>query len=424
MSVGVPDGLDPNRVAAAKMWLTAGPGDQPYLSAAAYSLTTVPCDAVASMSVDTRWRLYVNPEWLAATEIPVVAVRLAQLLWHLLSDHSGRAWDLAHGALDIESWRLATEVTIGELLSAAGISHELPTPHGLHLDPGRSAEEHYARLSRLSLDPAPSRGSGEGEQGPDATAGSGCDGVPRGHDLADSPEDVGLDQYGADNVRRRVAIEFRSYEQTRPGTIPGEWARWVREILDPVVAWQQVLASSVRRAVGWTNGNTDYTYSRRSRRQASVPDVMLPGLRRPLPAVAVVVDTSASVDDGLLAQALGEVDGVLRGLGASGTSLTVLSVDAAAHTVSRVMRARDIGLSGGGGTDMRVGIDAAIALRPRCDVIVVLTDGLTPWPEVPPPSTTVVAALLGRSRTELPPTPAWMARVECVTDWRRGVAVR
>ena len=142
--------------------------------------------------------------------------------------------------------------------------------------------------------------------------------------------------------------------------------------------WEPLLAGAVRRAAGWANGRTDYTYARPSRRQSSAPRILLPGMRRPVPRIAVVVDTSGSVDDVLLGRALGEVDGALRGLGVSDSSVTVFSCDAAVHQVQRVRRARDARLAGGGGTDMRVGIKVAHDQRPRPDVIVVFTDGETP----------------------------------------------
>ena len=145
----------------------------------------------------------------------------------------------------------------------------------------------------------------------------------------------------------------------------------------------------------------------------ALPNVVLPGTRRPVPNVAFVVDTSGSVDDTLLARALGEVDGALRGLGVSGSSVTVLSCDAAVHTVQRVRSARGAKLAGGGGTDMRVGVAAAEELRPRPDVIVVFTDGYTPWPQSAPPGASVIVALLGRGGYTMPPTPPWGRRIEC-----------
>jgi len=143
--------------------------------------------------------------------------------------------------------------------------------------------------------------------------GSGADGVSRAHELR-APDDVPrIGSVQAAEVRRAVAIAWSAHRGQR-GDVPGEWARWVQQVLNPTVAWEPVLAAAVRRAVAWGSGLTDRTYSRRSRRQSSVQGVVLAGLRRPVPDVALVIDTSGSVDDGLLASALGEVDGALRAL--------------------------------------------------------------------------------------------------------------
>ncbi len=72
-------------------------------------------------------------------------------------------------------------------------------------------------------------------------------------------------------------------------------------------------------------------------------------------------------------------------------------------------------LTGGGGTDMRRGIDQALAARPRPDLVVVLTDGETPWP-ARDPGTPIVVALLEEPHV---PPPSW-ARVVHVTDDRPG----
>jgi predicted metal-dependent peptidase len=107
----------------------------------------------------------------------------------------------------------------------------------------------------------------------------------------------------------------------------------------------------------------------------------MPAMRRPLVTVAIVVDTSGSMGQAELEAGLAEVKGVIRAVGIGHRGVLVLACDASVGAVTRVRRVEDVQLVGGGGTDMRVGIDAAERATPRPDVIVVLTDGYTPWPD-------------------------------------------
>ena len=71
-----------------------------------------------------------------------------------------------------------------------------------------------------------------------------------------------------------------------------------------------------------------------------------------------------------------------------------------AATAPRAVRSiSDVTLTGGGGTDLRVGIDAALAARPAANVIVAFTDGGTPWPDrrLPVP---LIVALIGKHATD------------------------
>ena len=161
------------------------------------------------------------------------------------------------------------------------------------------------------------------------------------------------------------------------GNVPAGLLRWAEQTLQPAVDWRRVLAAELRRAVADTAGAVDYSYRRPSRRAPVAGPVVLPALRRPVPEVAVVCDTSGSMTEDLLAAALAEVEGLLRSLGLA-RQVRVLACDTAVGAVRRVTSARQVELVGGGGTDMGAGIDAAAALRPRPAVTVVLTDGFTP----------------------------------------------
>ena len=131
--------------------------------------------------------------------------------------------------------------------------------------------------------------------------------------------------------------------------------------------------------------------------------MLLPVLRSPRPKVAVVVDTSGSMSAEDLAAALREVEGVVK---AVGSEIALVSCDAAAGETQRVQKASNARLTGGGGTDMRVGIAAALAARQRPSVVLVLTDGWTPWPDKELP----VPLVIGMTRKHECSRPAW-ARV-------------
>lgn len=403
------DGLD--RLAAAKLHLISEPAkNMPYLSTALFALMPVSSAEVQRMTVDEKWRVYVNPGWLAEADVRAIAAELAHVVWHLLHAHADRARDMRVDATTAEHWHQAADAALVQTLAVDGlVPSDFSTPDRLALPLGLSAEEYYAMLSGLPVTEV----GGDPEEPTTQGCGSGADGVPRAHELPDAADMGAVDYHDARHIRERVAIDYREHISTY-GNQSRDALRWAKQILEPKIAWQPLLSGAVRRAAGWANGHTDYTYSKRSRRQFASPNVVLPGTRRPLPTVAMVIDTSGSVDDTLLGQALGEVDGALRGLGVADSEVTVLACDASVHTVARIRQASRTPLAGGGGTDMREGIAVASATRPRPDLIVILTDGYTPWPATPPPGSAVICAILGREGYDFPPTPAWATRVECI----------
>ncbi|MFF4624534.1 VWA-like domain-containing protein [Nonomuraea jabiensis] len=153
-------------------------------------------------------------------------------------------------------------------------------------------------------------------------------------------------------------------------------------------------------------GRVDFSYRRPSRRAGAHPEIVVPAMVSPVPAVAVVIDTSGSVTEPRLDQLLTELTGILNGVAGPNRRLRVICCDVAAHPVQEVRRAADVRLTGGGGTDMRAGLAAATALRPRPDLVIVLTDGQTPWPERRV-AAEVVVCLIGEDGH----APEWAAAV-------------
>lgn len=406
--------MDTQKLTAAKLWIISASADasgadaardQPYLATALFASRAFSSTHVPRIAVDTRWRLYVNPTWLGAADVREVGKELAHLTWHLLEGHADRAHACRVDVVTAPRWRKAADASLTDTLVRSGLKPEhLASPFSIRQDYGGCAEEYYAKLTDADDNSADTDAE---------DCGSGADGVSRGYELPPGLDSSGISRQRAAAIRYQVAIECREHAMAR-GNQYGRMGRWATGILEPTVRWEQLLAAAIRRAVSKATGRGDYTYQRPSRRSAAVPRVVLPGQHRPVPRIAMVIDTSSSVDDVLLARALGEVDQLLLTLNIADAGAMIYSVDAAVHSAQRVRRARDVVLVGAGGTDMRIGMTAAAEARPTPDVIIVFTDGYTPWPEQPPQHTSVVVALLAHANAgDLPATPDWVTRIEC-----------
>ncbi|SEG80079.1 Predicted metal-dependent peptidase [Thermomonospora echinospora] len=385
-------GLDRTKLLAARYRAAT---DRPYLASALYSLSVVPTDRVPTMAVDRHWRCYVSPAFVDACQVPELAGVWIHEVAHLLRDHHGRADRLpAADRRDRLRVNIAQDCEINDDL----VSDRLALPPG-RVVPGDfglpNGEMFEAYLP--GIPPSP----------PEHDCGSGAHGEPSPWEIGEGAARVGPVE--AEALRRHTAEAMRAHQRAR-GNLPAGWQRWADQVLEPVVDWRQALRGAVREAVAWAGGAIDYTYHRPSRRTAAMRGVVLPSLRRPLPRVGVVIDTSGSMGEGDLAAALAEVTGVLREVGVRGNRVTVLACDADVHAVSRVASAGQVGqieLGGGGGTDMRVAIAAALAMPDRPQVLIVLTDGFTPWP-AETPSCRLIAALIG---ADPPDPPGWLETV-------------
>jgi predicted metal-dependent peptidase len=374
--------------------------------------------------------MHADPELTAGWSAAQLGSVLVHHVGHLLRTHGERAQGAGVRPDETGDWIRAADAEINDDLVLAGL--DLPgqpvLPRDLGAEDGLLAEQYFTGIRRPTGAGGIARAKGKigaregNEAGGDGEAGtqprssssgrgetagtwldcgSGADGVPRPGQGQD-----GLPRWQAELLRRQVAQDVIAHGK-QPGTVPAGLLRWAEEVLNPKVDWRAVLAAELRRAVAEVCGAVDYSYRRPSRRASVTAPVVLPALRRPVPEVAVVCDTSGSMTEDLLAMALAEVEGLLRALGLA-RQVRVLACDTAVAPAQRVSSARQVQLVGGGGTEMGAGIAAAAGLRPRPAVAVVLTDGYTPWPHVPPKGMRVVVGLLGG---QAPEAPSWARSV-------------
>ncbi|MGD0808514.1 MAG: VWA-like domain-containing protein [Acidimicrobiales bacterium] len=373
------------QVAAARLWAA---DKAPYLATALFAMSLVPVTGLRTAATGPRWHLYLDPVVADLWSVAELGSVLVHEVHHLIRSHADRAAALGVGAASARRFNIAADCEINDDLGDLSLPAGGVNPSLFGFEPGQLAEAYYVLLEAV------------GEL-PPVLCGSGAHGVTDGWEHHD--DNGGVDQVEAELLRQQVAVEVRASVQ-RGGQVPIGLERWAHAFLRPVVDWRRELRAQVRAGLNAVSGGVDYSYSRPSRRTGTPlgRDVVLPALVQPLPRIAVVVDTSASMSTTVLEHALAEIKGLLQSMGAGRAQLTVLTCDTMVRTTKTVFSASQVQLAGRGGTDMRVGVEAALAVRPRPDLVIIATDGFTPWPDRAPLAS-IVVALLGSG----PAPPKW-----------------
>lgn len=427
----------------------------PYYASGLFSLQPVAAPGLKTFAVDKFWRLYMDPELLVGDDAwsPVDAGGvLLHEMGHLLRVHAARAEGLPQ-PYHHNAWNLAGDAEINDDLIDAGVPlpEGVVTPQALGCLP-HDVAEHYYEFLVASQPPQPNSpnqsgqsggsgsgqsdnspaGSGSGKSTPKSGKGSGSGrsaiadllddegpGCGSGAGTAPVPGELpaaheidghaGVDEATGGMIRRRVAEAVREAASKSRGSVPAGMQRWADDVLAPAkIAWNRVLRSIVRRALCDASGRVQFTYKKPSRRSGG--GLIFPTMRGPRIRVSIVVDTSGSMSRADLSAALSEIRGVLKSAGVSGDRVTVITCDAESGAAQRISRVEDVQLVGGGGTDMRVGIDAAEKSRPDSHVILTITDGLTPWPDKPTKAR-LVCVIVGDDSGAASDTPDWALTV-------------
>ena len=338
---------------------------RPYYRRALAALQPRAWDGLGTIAVGRGWTLYVDVAWFRTHSLDEQAALIAgHEIEHVLRDHASRRGERAAAA-----WNCACDAAINDdcpdlRLPAGGV-----TPATLGQPDGRTEEHYYDALPVGA---------------PGVCCGSGA-----GQPFAGEPADgAGVSCDDAEALRDAVAADVRAHIAAHGvGSVPRGVAVWAdaRSRVLPI-DWRRVLVSRLGRL--WreeTAGRQDYAWSRPPRRWRA--DVLRPGMRGYVPRVALVVDTSGSMTDAATGAV---VLGTERAIRRVVPACAVVQCDAGVQAHSRCRR-RVGEWRGGGGTDLRTGIAAA----GKMDIMVVVTDGATPWPDEAPAARVVVVCTTG-----------------------------
>ncbi len=391
------------------------PNRMPYMAHLLMSMhpietTQIVVNGEPTFGVDKRGRLYYHPECLKKWNLGECSAVLLHEGLHVMLQH----WKRCHNYLgpnpkedQLFRANIAEDCTINEMLRAAKI--KLPGdccfPEKFDLPPNKSWEEYYELLLAKKI-PQTVKVKVRMLGG-----GSCSDGEKREWEFEAEGEDgapVELSELEQERIIRTVCKEMQEHETRHGrGSVPGDLLRMANEILNPKVdPWKEFLAA-VRWATTATHGFGDYTYKKLPRRTVA-GGVRLPAHFRPSPQVLVLVDTSGSMGEKDLGLALGVIRQGTRHVAAE--CMKVAAADTEIHVVQKVFSAESVKLIGGGGTDMGAAMEEAAKLRPAPDVLILVSDGITPWPAAELRQRCVV--LLTQPECEHYPVPKWMKTIQ------------
>ncbi len=357
--------------------------DHPFFATLLLRTEIVLTDTIPTAATDGE-RMYFNETFL--NELSIEEVMFVQC--HEVG-HDSLLHSLRMGLRNHETWNHACDHAINLMLINQGMKMPAKVP-GL-ADPkykGMSADRIYDDLRR---NPPPPSGGGSKPGGkPGGKPGQGQSGQGQGQPDNKLAGDVLPAKTGGDPAKQ-AAAETRAKQKVAAaanmarmaGKLSGDLERMVGECLETKVAWTDVLREYMLKIV-----KSRESWARRNRR---FKDFYLPTRHsRQLGPIVFVPDTSGSMWGDDAEKVCSEIAHCTSQC--QPENITVLWTDTKVQGV-QIFDPNDFEFSklvmqGGGGTDMRVGLQEAEKYDPQ--VVVLLTDGHTPWPDADPPYPLIV----------------------------------
>jgi predicted metal-dependent peptidase len=317
-------------------------------------------------------RMYFDPEFLDGLSVEDTMCVMCHEIGHDSLLHSIRL-----GTRNPDTWNQACDHAINLMLENQGFTCPKSLPGGWLADPkykGWSADRIYDDLRRNP--PPPPKGGGKPGDGP---PGPGKPGPGRDWlhgDVMPSPAKTEAEAAAAQQKAKQKVASAANYARMA-GKFGGDLERMVDELLEAKVSWTDVLRDYMLRVV-----RSRESWNRRNRRFSQV---FLPTRRgHQMGPIIFIPDTSGSMWGDDLEKICSEMSHC-----ASQTQpeeIRVIWADAKVQG-EQVFTPDEFEFSklvpkGGGGTDMRVPLKHAEQYAPQ--VLVLCTDGYTPWPEVEP----------------------------------------
>lgn len=326
---------------------------QPFFASLLLSTPLIEDKSIPTACTDMRTIRY-NPDFFATLTVGQIMFVLAHEVMHIAFMHGLRRLNRIHML-----WNVAADFAINLILKEAGF--EMVADICLDAQyAGMSAEAIYEKLLKEA------KKIDCGALGEDLAE-------PKG---ADTPDEAAETQRQIEQKVAQAASMARL-----AGKMAGSLERFINEVLNPAVPWQTLLRDYMTR-ITFDNES----WQRRNRRFQRIYLPAKHNLR--MGEIVIIGDTSGSITEKELDQVAAEVQAISDSMNPERIRMLWADTEVKKEEVFEPGDPLVFGLVGRGGTDMRVPLDYAAQYEPQ--VVVLITDGETPWPDVEPPYPLIV----------------------------------
>lgn len=342
-----------DKVSKAKALLTL---DHPFFASTLLKKHIVWDENCPTMAVDARGTIYLGPQFVEGLSVNQLIWGLAHECMHYMLLHPARKGQRKH-----MPWNWACDGVINDVLDDAKVGERIPKTVDVQGARNMKAEDLYQ-------DHPDNGGSGGGS--------GGQGGQPDFDDLKDADKltDAEISEIAAqvkvDMVQARNAAKAQ-------GKLPAGIARMVDDIVNVPTPWHTILE---RYMTGFVK--SEQSWSRPNKRTLPAR-IYLPssGKAPSMGTVVIGVDTSGSIGGPELAEFQGHLNAILDQCSPEKVVVVYCDARVGSHEEFTLdqLPAKFTKVTGGGGTDLTKIFDWVDEQGVEPDVVVVLTDGYTPF---------------------------------------------
>ena len=298
----------------------------------------------ATAATDGR-NFYYNTRFIKMLRPKEVEFLFGHEVLHCVYDHFGR-----RGDRNPQLWNIADDFCVNADLKKHHVGEFITSVPCLydHKYDGMSAEEVYdilyEKADKIDINDLLNRMIDDHMDGDDEQDGSGGDGNEEGKGRPRLSKEER--QQIKDEIKEAMLAAASASDA---GNIPAGVKRLIQELTEPKMNWRELLRMQLESTI-----KSDFTWMRASRKGWHM-DAVMPGMKvDPMIDIAIAIDASGSIDERMLKDFLGEVQGIMDSFPAYKIHVITFDTDAynpAQYDSDNLDDICDYEVKGGGGTD-------------------------------------------------------------------------